>query len=177
MKKWIIGVVLVVFFMGIKHGIEYEPEPSQTVVHGLSDFSYTQIEKGMIYEAEELTVVDIYAESTENGKVVEQYYLVVFRDANDRLVAASMPIQSDDDIYWKLNWYAGDTSQSIGDCMVVCYVKATTVSDSTTNQAKLKEYFSDAVSEYTETFGEPLFPLEWQLDYYCAIGEDPLAKK
>lgn len=177
MKKWIIGVVLVVFFMGIKHGIEYEPEPSQTVVHGLSDFSYTQIEKGMIYEAKELTVVDIYAETTEDGKTAVEYYLVVFRDANNRMIAASMPVEPFNGPYFRLNGYINDDSMAIGDCVLNCYVRVSGVSESATNQKKLKEFFTDAVSHYTEFFGEPLYPLEYQLDYYCAIGEDPLAKK
>lgn len=173
MKKWAIGILVVVLVLAVYMGSE-ESSPKQTVVHDLSDVSYTQIENGIIYEVSELTVVERYAYSHKDFKTTVEYYLVVFRDANNRLIAASMPVYASDEIHSQLSYYNSNEDLLIGDCVLDCHVKAIRFQVSSGDVSELKEFFADAVSDYTEVFGEPLYPLEWQLDYYCASWEDPL---
>lgn len=174
MKKMVIGCLVVLVLMFGMSRFTADPKPRQTEVNDLSTVSYAEMENGMIYQASELTVVDRYAYDSYGDKTTVEYYLVVFRDVNERLVAASMPVYPSDDIYLRLNYYATNNSMSIGDCELDCYVKAASWRTSSGDLSELKEYFSDSVSAYSEVLGEPLFPLEWELKFHCGNTEDPL---
>lgn len=176
MKKWIIGALMAVLLCQIAYRIGEDATPAQTVVYGLSDVSYTQMESGNIYKASDLTVVDSYAYSYYGDKTTVEYYLVVFRDGNGRLVAASMPVYASDEIYPKLSYYDSNENARIGECVLDCYVKVVRFYESNGNLDELKGYFAEAVSEYGAVLGETLFPLEWELKYYCSIEENPLSK-
>lgn len=182
MDKWLIGcfAVLVGFFLLglVLSNSATDSAPAQTQVYDLSNLMYTEVTSGSIYQATDLLVIDCFAESTENGKTDVMYYLVAFEDYNGRIIAASMPVQTTDTIYWELLRYASNESAQIGDCVVDCYVRAqpNTTGISTTNSQKVLQYFSEAVEQYGDILGDTLIPLELTLSYYCAISADPLTK-
>lgn len=176
MKKMVIGCLVVLVLMLGADRIMKGSKPKQTQVDDLSTVSYTQMESGTIYRASELTVVDCYAYDSYGDQTTVEYYLVVFRDASNRLVAASMPVTTSDDIYIRLSFYASNESMNIGDCELDCYVKADRWYTSSGDLAELKEYFSESVATYSAVFGETLYPLEWELNYHCGSTEDPLAQ-
>lgn len=143
----------------------------QTQVYDVDSLSYTELESGMIYKASELVIVDSFAYQTYNNKTNVCYYLAVFYDSNGRLVAVNMPVYGSDDIYYELMNYSEDDSQVIGDCIVNCYVKASTyVSD----KDEVDQYFQEAIATYSEVLGENMIPLDCAFYYHCGSTEDPL---
>lgn len=173
MKKILISCLVVVALVFGVDWIQKSTAPKQTQVYSLSDYAYTELEEKIIYKVEDLIVVDSFAQNkhTVNGKVTNttDYYLVIFRDKNDCLVAAALSVDDDDSIYFPISRYAADDSQSIGDYVVNGYVK--TQKNANT---KLTQYYEEAIDKYGPVLGENMFSSQWILEYHCDALEDPL---
>lgn len=87
-----------------------------------------------------------------------------------------MPVKDSDSIYWKLLQYSSDETAQIGDCVLDCYVRTRQNSTGDSNNAEMRQYFSEAVEQYSAVFGDTLIPLELALSYHCDSSADPLAK-
>lgn len=153
--------------------IQDSTAPKQTQVFSLSDYAYSELEERIIYKADNMTVVDRFAQQTRttNGRVTGKtdYYLVTYRDKNDRLVAAILSVDDDDGIYLSLSLYANDEKQNIGDRVLNGYIKTR----SNTN-AKLTQYFNEAIDKYGPVLNEYLVSPQWMLEYRCGPNSDPL---
>ncbi len=164
MKKILIyGLVVLALILGVNL-IQENSAPKQTQVFSLSDYAYSELEESTIYKANELTVVDMFAQNTHkvNGIATNttDFYLVTFRDEDDRLVTAILSVDDDDDIYNRLSFYTIDERQGIGDCVVRGYVKTKNNSN-----PKLTQYFDEALDEYVDLLGENLVSPQWILVY------------
>lgn len=95
--------------------------------------------------------------------------MVIFRDKSDRLSAAMLAVEDDDDIHFQLFWYVMDESQNIGDCVLDGYVK--TVKNTNT---ELAQYFEEALNEYGPVLDEYIARPQWMFKYHCNALEDPL---
>lgn len=174
MKKGIICclVVLAVIVIALNAA------PKQTEVHSLTDYAYSELESGTIYRADDLLVVDIFAERTEskNGRTtnVINYYLTAFHDKDDRLVVAVLSVDDDDDVFFRLSDYAYDDSQEIGDYYLNGYVK--TGSTMASMSGELKKYYNEALDAYGPAMGTYTVTPEYILRYYCNASTDPLKR-
>lgn len=173
MKKLLIYCAAFIALLFCINWIQESKMPKQTQVYSLSDYAYTDLEERTIYKVNDLMVVDLFAHNkqTVNGKVTNttDYYLVIFRDRNDRLVAAALSVDDDDSIYSSLSWYAADESQNIGDYVVNGYVK--TQKNSNT---KLTQYFDEAIDKYGPVLDEYFVKSQYMLQYHCGAYENPL---
>lgn len=173
MKKLLI-VCLVGFALlfGI-NWIQENKTPKQTQVYSLSDYAYSELEDRTIYKADDMTVVDSFAQKTHtvNGKVtnITEYYLVTYRDKNDRLVAGALSVDDDDSISFRLSMYASDDSQNIGDCVLNDYIKTKKNTNS-----ELTQYYEDAIDKYGPILGEYLARSPWMFEYHCSSSTNPL---
>lgn len=150
--------------------------PSQTGIHGLSDYAYTELECNTIYKADDLTVVSRLAANIHGvddpAASATDYYLAFFHDRNDCPVAAVLLVDDNDDIYARLANYMENEDQNIGDCFVNGYVK---IGDSLTDlDYELKKYYSEALDTHGLIPGECMASLEYMLVYYCNGYSDPL---
>lgn len=62
MKKVLIGLLIIVALVVGINLFEDNAQPKQTQVYNLSDYAYTELENGTIYRADDLVVVDKFAE-------------------------------------------------------------------------------------------------------------------
>lgn len=171
-KKTIIGCLAVLALILLA----YCAASNQTGIQGLSGYAYTELESGVIYQADDLTVVSRLAANTHEvndaAKNVADYYLAFFHDRNDCLVAAILSVDDSDDIYARLSDDMMDENRNIGDCLVNGYVKTGSSLTSVSNE--LKKYYHEALDSYGPVLGEYSASLEYMLVYYCNGYSDPL---
>ncbi len=142
-------------------------------IQSLSGCAYTELESGTVYKADDLTVVSRLAVNTrEAGANVTDYYLAVFHDRNDRLAAAVLSVDDNDDVYARLSEYILEEDQNMGDCFVRGYVK--TGSSLISMAYELRKDYNEALAAYGNALGEPIASLEYMLVYYCNGYSDPL---
>ncbi len=174
MKKGII-VCLVVLAVIV---IALNAEPKQTEVHSLADYAYSELESGTIYRADDLLIISSFAYNTHkvNNVItnVTDYYLMTYRDKNDRLVMAVLKVDDDDEISSRLSLYNNDDSQNIGDCILNGYVK--TGGKLENLDTKLKKYYNDAVDYYGPILEEYFTAPEYIFTYHCNAYTDPLKR-
>lgn len=173
-KKGII-VCLVVLAVIV---IALNAEPGQTEVHSLADYAYSELESSTIYRADDVTIIDAFAVRTESRYDVTtnviDYYLMAYRDKNDRLVMAVLKVDDDDEIFSRLSLYSKDDSQNIGDCILNGYVK--TGGKLANLDTKLKKYYNDAVDYYGPILEEYFTAPEYLFTYHCNAYTDPLKR-
>lgn len=171
--KKIVVAILAIFVLLAGYGLyQKSAAPKQTEVFGLSDYAYSELESGKFYRMDDVTVVDNFAKQTQkvDGKVTSTtaYYLVTYRDTENRLVAAPLAVEDKDSISYMLYAYASDYSQNIGDCCINGYVKTHGLISS-----DLRQYFDEAVDKYGLALEEYLVKTDYLLDYDG--GTNPLA--
>lgn len=144
---------------------------SSTKPENIYDVSYDEIQTGKVYYVPELCVVDIFAEMEQSST---RYFLALFLDENDELVAVDLAVNKSDDVYSKLLAYANDASQQVGDCLLDCYVKvqrdAASDADST---RKLHEFYDEAIDTYEEVMGMSFQRSGVRFTYCCDGSQNP----
>ncbi len=146
---------------------------NQTGIQSLSDYAYTELESGTVYKVDDLTVISRLAVNTHEAAAnVTDYYLTVFHDRNDCLVAAVLSVDDNDDIYARLYDDITEEDQDIGDCFVSGYVK---IGGSLTSMNyELRKCYNEAPDVYGNALGEHIASLKYMLVYYCNGYSDPL---
>ncbi len=137
----------------------------------ISSISPEEIEPDSIYKADDLYVVDVYAEYTETErftkrvvKVEKQYFLcMLFID--DTAYMISIQTKPTDDVMTRINAYLNDDEQGFGDLSVNGYFKA----DKLTGE--VKQFYDEAV-EFYDVYGLGLTPLQVNLVYECDGNTD-----
>lgn len=144
----LVVIVLLLVVIWMKDNVR--PDPAQ--VSSLSDCAYSELKDSTYYNANEVMVVDHFATSLNNGNNTA-YYLVTFRDADDRLVAAILSVDNDNDIY-------GSIINNSRGYVVNGYVKTWY-----SGNAELTQYFHEALKQYADILNEDPVSPQWILAY------------
>lgn len=130
----------------------------------LAEISFEDIENNQIYYIDELIVADTHS-ILEDSDV--KYYLVMFYDQDDNLVAANMPVNASCEIWEDLEDYLEDDSMHIGDMVISCYVKTGT------DQTKTRDFFQSRVWDLELEGGFDIETVSFKFDYVCDEDGDP----
>ncbi|MBQ9762690.1 MAG: SHOCT domain-containing protein [Oscillospiraceae bacterium] len=156
----IFGIILLSSYLGTKEN----PTPEK-----LSEVSRSDLEAGTVYLADELVVVDCFAEALNTDM---DYYFILFKDANGLTIPMTMPVGKASPIRDELEAYINDSTKKPGDLVLEGYVKLEKDVD---EDGKLFNFFNEALENYQAQTFDLMVRTNFRMVYVCGPEGDPFA--